>query len=112
MWLCAPGCDKDGRTLLGEMHVEQTVAVQVRELHPMVREADPTEAVHTRGHIRQLEGSRLQRFHRTKPRAVHQSSPGKEQCVKKLRRKRQMSQPAQVTDNEAEHLMHRVRRAA
>lgn len=88
MWFRAPRCDEGVRTLPGEMDVEETVAVQVCELHASMGKSDSAEPVQAGSHARQLECGRLQRLDRTKPRPVHQSRPRQEQRVEKLGRER------------------------
>ena len=75
MWLCDSSGDQRNGAFAYELHVEQTIPVQMREFPPFQCEADSAEAVDARLHTFQPEGGELQRLHRTEPLPMPESSP-------------------------------------
>ena len=94
------GGDKGLGAFPGEVHVEQAIPVQVRELAAIAQEARAAEAMTARSDAGELQGVRFERFHCGQALAMEERGPRQEQRVENLRRERHCRQPAQAVDDE------------
>ncbi len=82
------GGDKLGGPLAGELHVEETIAVQMGELLSIAPEADTAEAMHRWRDTGESERSGFEGFDRAEALAMKKRGPREQQRVEELRRER------------------------
>ena len=100
---CETGNHHAFGALAREVHIQQSIPMQMREFAPAAREANAAKAMAAWPDARKLARSNLQRLQGRESVAVKQRRPCQEERVQNLRRERHPRQPAQTPDDKLEY---------